>query len=177
MKWLMLAGCVVVGLAAFGGAMAVMGLLTPKSHVVARRAVYRASREEVWRAIAEVEGYPGWRKDVKRVERLTDREGRAVWREAGGQGEIVFERVEAVAGERMVVRIADPGLPFGGTWTYELAAVEGGTELRITERGEIYNPVFRFMSRFFDLGATIEGVMKSLGKKFGEEIVPVPDGA
>ena len=70
---------------------------------------------------------------------------------------------------RMQVRIADTSLPFGGTWTYDLAQREGGTELTITERGEVYNPVFRFMSRFvFSQHATIDAYLRALGTKLGE---------
>ncbi len=30
----------------------------------------------------------------------------------------------------------------------ELAAAAGGTRVRVTEDGEVYNPLFRFVSRF-----------------------------
>ena len=61
------------------------------------------------------------------------------------------------------MRIADPDLPFGGTWTYELKPDGGGTQLVITERGEVYNPIFRFMSRFvFSHTATMERFVASL---------------
>jgi hypothetical protein len=49
---------------------------------------------------------------------------------------------------RHVDRIADPSLPFGGRWIYDLASDGSGTALTITEEGEVYNPVFRFVSRF-----------------------------
>lgn len=172
MKWLMLAVCVLVALVAFGGAMAVMGMFVAKGHTATRQATFGAKRDEVWRAITDIDGFPAWRKDVKRVERLADRGGRPVWVEHGGQGKVTYERVEAEEGKRLVGKIADPGLPFGGTWTYELSDAGSGTELRITERGEIYNPVFRFISQFFDMNATIEGYLKALGKKFGEDVVP-----
>jgi hypothetical protein len=48
----------------------------------------------------------------------------------------------------LVTRIAGERLPFGGTWTYRIAPAPGGSELTITEDGEVYNPIFRFMSRF-----------------------------
>ena len=64
----------------------------------------------------------------------------------------------------LVVRI-DPGLPFGGTWTYEVAPVPGGSTLTITENGEIYNPLFRFMARYiFGYEGTIETYMAALKK-------------
>jgi hypothetical protein len=63
----------------------------------------------------------------------------------------------------LVSRIADPNLPFGGTWTYRLSPSGTGSELTITEDGEVYNPFFRFMSRFvFGHYATLDAFIKSL---------------
>jgi hypothetical protein len=72
----------------------------------------------------------------------------------------------------MVARIANPKLPYGGSWTYEVsAAADGGTMLRITEQGEVYNPIFRFVSRFFLSNTkTMEIYLNALGKKFGETV-------
>jgi hypothetical protein len=64
---------------------------------------------------------------------------------------------------RLVTRIADQSLPFGGTWTYELTPAGSGTRLTITEHGTVFNPVFRFMSRFvFGHAATIERFLKDI---------------
>ena len=39
----------------------------------------------------------------------------------------------------------------------------------LTEAGEIYNPIFRFMARFvFGYSGTIEAYLKALHAKFGE---------
>jgi hypothetical protein len=62
-----------------------------------------------------------------------------------------------------VARIADTDLPFGGTWTYELKPEGAGTRVTITERGEVYNPIFRFMSRFvLSQTATMEKYLAAL---------------
>ena len=85
------------------------------------------------------------------------------WREHGDNGTITFEIVEARPPARLVRRIADPSLPFGGTWTYELTPHASGTRLTITEAGEVYNPVFRFMSRFvFGHTATMDRFLTDL---------------
>jgi hypothetical protein len=49
-----------------------------------------------------------------------------------------------------------------------------GSRLNITERGEIYNPVFRFVSRFI-LGytGTLDTYLKDVARKFGENSPPV----
>ena len=50
---------------------------------------------------------------------------------------------------------------------------DAGTRLTITENGEVYNPIFRFVSRFF-LGytSTMESVLRALGTKHGETVAP-----
>ena len=70
-----------------------------------------------------------------------------------------------------MTRIADPNLPFGGTWTYELTPqADGSTMLRITENGEIRNIFFRFVSRFLmGYTKTMEDYLNALGQKFGEK--------
>jgi len=63
----------------------------------------------------------------------------------------------------IVTRIVGKNLPFGGTWTYRIAPAPDGSDLTIVEDGEVYNPVFRFMSRFV-IGhyATIDAFLKAL---------------
>jgi hypothetical protein len=63
----------------------------------------------------------------------------------------------------IVTRIVGEKLPFGGTWTYRIAPAPDGSDLTIVEDGEVYNPVFRFMSRFV-IGhhATIDAFLKAL---------------
>ncbi len=71
-----------------------------------------------------------------------------------------------------MVRIADRKLPFGGTWSFDIAPAAGGeSDLRVTEDGEVYNPIFRFMARFvFGYTASIEGYLRDLGTKFGQTV-------
>lgn len=46
-----------------------------------------------------------------------------------------------------------------------------GADLRIHEDGEVYNVIFRFLSRFI-LGyhGSIEGFLRNLGVKFGQPV-------
>ena len=68
-------------------------------------------------------------------------------------------------------RIATPDLPYSGSWTFTLTPADTGTVVRITEDGEVYNPVFRFTSRFI-LGetATIDAYLRALGKVTNQEV-------
>jgi uncharacterized protein YndB with AHSA1/START domain len=178
MLWLWILLSVVAVLVVLVALMALIGRGLPQSHVAARRARFRQPPEILWAAITDVDDFPSWRPDVKRVERLPDRDGRPVWCEIGRHGRLTLEQVEAQPPRRLVGRIADPTLPFGGTWTYDIAVVEGGSTLTITENGEVYNPLFRFMARYlFGYHGTLEGYLKALGKKFNEAVVPEPAGA
>jgi uncharacterized protein YndB with AHSA1/START domain len=143
-----------------------IGAMLPVQHVASRSAVLAAPLETVWHLITDVDGFPGWRHDVKRVERRPDREGRPVWVEDTSSGRITLAVDRAEPPRLLVLRIADPDLPFGGTWTYELSSDRGGTVLKITENGEVYNPLFRFLSRFvFGHDGTIKGYLAALEKR------------
>ena len=73
------------------------------------------------------------------------------------------------APSRRVVRIADRTLPFGGTWTYTIAPDGDASRLSITEDGEIYNVIFRFVARFFmGYTSTMDEALRDIARKFGE---------
>ena len=67
----------------------------------------------------------------------------------------------------LVTRVV-PNRAFGGTWTYRLVPSGPGTDLTITEDGEVYNVIFRFMSRFvFGHYATMDAFIRDLQAKAG----------
>ena len=70
--------------------------------------------------------------------------------------------VSEEAPRRIVTRVVD-GMPYGGTWTIDLEPDGSGTRVTVVERGEVYNPLFRFLSRFvFGHTATIDRYLKEL---------------
>jgi uncharacterized protein YndB with AHSA1/START domain len=122
----------------------------------------------VWGVLTDFAGQAVWRTDLKTVRRL---EGTAkeTWIEVGGSGEMPLETTESDPPHRLVRTIADSQLAFGGKWTYELAPDASGTRLTITEDGEVYNPLFRFISHYImNPAGTIETVMKALAAHFKE---------
>ena len=172
MKWFLIP-IVILALAVPVVVAALLGARLPKRHVAASRALLRQSPESVWAVIADHASSPNWRSDLKQVERWPDRDGHEVWVEVSRQGRMPFEVVESAPPRRRVTRIADPNLPFGGSWTYEIEPATGGSTLTITEDGTIRNPIFRFMARHvFGYDGTQKRYLRDLGKKFGEEIVP-----
>lgn len=167
---LIIAGC----LALVVILVAIIGAALPKGHVASRQAHYRQPVETVFRIISDFAAAPSWRPDVKRVELLPPRDGKPAYREWGKNGPMVMQVEELSPPHRLISRIVDQAA-FGGTWTYELSPEAGGCRVAITERGEVYNPIFRFMGRFvFSQTATMEAYLIALGKKLGEQVVPQP---
>jgi hypothetical protein len=165
MLWLLVLAGGLVGLLLV---MAGIGLLLPRDHVAARRALIAKPPDDVWRALIDVEAYPRWRRGVTAIERLSATE----FRERSSHGVIRFEVVEDRPRELRITRIADPKLPFGGRWIYELAPEEAGTRLAITEDGFISNPVFRLLSRtVFSTASTLEHFLSDLGAHLGVAVV------
>ncbi|HUK18558.1 MAG TPA: hypothetical protein VLW65_19185 [Bryobacteraceae bacterium] len=151
------------------GIMALIGSMLPVKHHATRRARFRARPEALYAILA---GPPDWRPEVKGYGPLPDQNGRQTWWEQDSHGrKVSFELVEDVPSKRRVVRIAEPGLPYGGTWTFEIAPAGEGADLRIHEDGEVYNVIFRFLSRFvFGYYGSIEGFLRNLGVKLGEPV-------
>ena len=164
MKWVIWTA---VALAAVIAVVVIVGWLLPVKHEASRSVHFNQPPEKVFAAVSDVAGYAAWFEGVSRIEMLESSSGRIRFREHMNSGPIVMEVAEASPPSRFVTAIADPDQPFGGTWTFEIAPEPGGSRLTITERGEIYNPVFRFMARFvFGYTSTMESYLRSLTRKF-----------
>jgi len=130
----------------------------PVAHTAERSAEISAPPERIWAVLTDVRAFPAWRPDVTSVEPLPDQS----WRETGKHGAITYRVTAAEPPSRLVVRIVDRSLPFGGEWEYRVAP----GRVTIIERGEIYNLFFRFMSRFvFGYTRTIEAYLWALKQR------------
>ena len=143
-----------------------VGWSLPVKHHATSEATFKTSPQTLYQLITDVDRFPKWRSSVERVEQLPDSAGKKRFREIGSDGSIVYEIESAVPNQRLVTHIADKSLPFGGSWTHELIPRGDSTTLRITEDGEIYNPLFRFVARFI-LGytSTMEKYLAAVGRQ------------
>ena len=156
---------------------ALVGSLLPRDHVARMRLELRATPSEVWQLISDFRGTAEWRPDVRAVDPLPASDGRIRFLETTRQGQTPFEVVTQEPGLKQVVRVVDEGLPFGGTWTWELVPAGRGTRLTLTEAGFIRNPIFRLMGRlFFKPSATIQSYLRALARRLGEAAEPVQAG-
>jgi hypothetical protein len=147
----------------------VIGWLLPKNHDASRRAAYRATPERLYSLIA---GSQSWRPDVLHCETVSDAAGRELSRETTRNGEtITYELLDRIPPTSIRRRIVTQDLPYSGSWTFSLQAQGEITFVRITENGQVYNPLFRFMSRFvFGYTRTMDNYLHALGKVTGQEI-------
>jgi len=150
----------------------VIGFLLPKQHVASRSVILKRTPEDVFQLISDFKAAPSWRSDVREVDLLPPAGGHIRYREKGTNGAMTMEVVESSPSSRMVTRIADRDLPFGGIWIFDISLTPDGCRLNITERGEIYNPVFRFVSRFV-LGyhRTLDIYLNNVSRRFEKSAV------
>ncbi len=143
-------------------AVVVLGALLPKSHTASRTAIIRATPEQVFVLIS---GPQDWRTDLKEYN-FFDEGDRHMQREIDKHGQtITYEIVQSQPPTLRKTTIADKNLPFGGSWTWNIQPENDSCAVTITEDGEVYNPVFRFVSRFI-IGhtRTIDNYLANLGE-------------
>ena len=163
MKWLMRIAAAIVGLVVV---VAAVGWMLPVNHEASRRAQFAKPPEVVYALVSDVRGYPAWWSDVAKVDVLVDAPNRTTFRQHTSDGPILMSVREAVPPSKFVTFIDDDSQPFGGSWTFEIAPTSsGGSQLTITERGEIYNPIFRALARFvFGYTGTMDSFLAAAGE-------------
>jgi uncharacterized protein YndB with AHSA1/START domain len=165
---------ILASIAAVIAIVAIVGALLPRDHVATLTARIAASPDAVWGVITDPAKFPAWRGDVTKVDVLPPAATGPSWREYSRHGAITMVVDLAEPPRTMIGRIADEGLPFGGKWIYEIAPDgDSASRVTITEAGSVYNPIFRFVSRFI-MGhtASIDAYLRALGRRFGAEPTP-----
>lgn len=153
------------------GIVIVTGMALPKAHVASVRAHYKQQPQALYNTIVDVTQGPQWRTGLKRVSVLEQQPLK--WQEEASWGNLTMVMDEATSPRKVVSRIADTSQGFGGTWTYEIAPDANGSIVTITENGEVYNPMFRFMSKFvFGHHKSLEVYARDLGRRFKEDVTP-----
>lgn len=172
MKWVLIAIGGVLGLVIL---IALIGAFVPREHRATSTVTVHQPPDSVWKVVRDLGGVTAWWPEIKESARQPDQDGHEVWRQKMSGFDVPLLVMESAPPRRLVTKIdASAGAAFGGTWTYELTGDSGSTRISVTEAGWIGNPIFRFLSRFvFGYHGSLDGYLKALGKKFGEEVKPV----
>jgi len=122
----------------------IVGAMLPVEHVTTRTVLINKHPRFVWEALAEVE------QDLEDVRVLV---------------------VEEEPPTRRVIKVAGRNLGFGGTWETTLVREGLQTRVTITERGEVHNPVFRFLFEYaFGYDVAIVAALTDLGRHLGQDV-------
>ena len=153
--------------AALVGGLAFAGWLLPVKHEASRTAEFSKAPADVYALVADIRNYPQWWPEISRVEVLSETRDHTTFREHLSTGPVVMRVGETLPPSRFVTVIDDPDQPFGGSWIFEITPLpSGGSRLTITERGEIYNVIFRALARFvFGYSGTIDSCLTAAGKR------------
>jgi hypothetical protein len=159
-----LAAAVIVGLA-----ISLMGALLPREHKVSRATDFKCPPSVLYAVVRDFATYPVWNSNAQTVEILPPTNGRTAFRVTTRHGAVTYVVVDDHPAEKLVLKIADENLPYGGSWNYAFTSDRSGTRLEITEQGFIKKPVFRFFARFvFGYTRSIETCFRDLKRKLGE---------
>lgn len=160
MFWVLIGVGVIVAMVVL---VVVIGMILPKEHRASSTCTFASPPQEVWNTITDFANTSGWRTGLKSVQALPERNGHAIWKETDQSGQaITYETLEIQAPTKFVRRIADDKLPFGGTWTIHVKPSGQTTSVEIVEDGVVFNPVFRFVSKF------IMGHTRSMNQYLGD---------
>lgn len=169
LAWL---GVVLGALVGAGAAMTLVGWCLPRHHQVARTLLLPVPPAAVWETLVDYPGQVTWRRGLTAVTRQPDRDGAAVWRERRGRHALDLRTVAATPPRHLVRQIGAEDGPLRGQWEWALEPVvtPASTRLTLTERGEVGNPLVRFVNRFvIGQGATATGFLRDLARRFGTE--------
>lgn len=175
MFWILLVMGLLVAVVA---ALVIGGIVTPRTHVASRSVTVPGDVETVWRVIRDVRAYASWRPELLESVASIGDEGEE-WREATRGQSVRFGVTADEPPHRFAARILDDDLPYSGEWTWELApASVDTTRVTVTERGEVGNPVFRFIgAHLIGHTATIDNYLRALAIRLGSATAAITDGA
>ena len=140
MKWVI---WIVVALVSVVGVIGLVGFFLPVGHEASRSLDINTPPDRAFALLADVDNYLKW------------------WSGATVKSEVV----ERVPPSKIVTRVVGE-TQFGGNWTIDITPIESGSRITITERGEVYNVVFRTLSRFvFGHTATMESCLEAVRKR------------
>lgn len=127
------------------------GATMPVDHTVSVSGVVAASPDKVFARITNIAAAPSWRPEVQSVQVLPKDNTRDAWVEDLGHGmtmkflAVTTAPPDPTGHALREVKLDDP--TYGGVWSYELSPgpTPNTTNLKITEKGYIIPPIYRFM--------------------------------
>jgi hypothetical protein len=151
----------------------VVGLFMPREHVATSEITLKQPIDSVYATLRDLGGMTKWWSDLKVSERVPGAAGER-WRQEAAGFRMQLDIVDDAPPKGFTTNIVpEKGAPFGGTWIYALSTSPAGTVVSITEKGWIGPPPFRVIAHVTGLNRTLDGLLRALGKRFGETVTPI----
>lgn len=160
MKWILLLVCILIVLIAM---IYLIGSLMDVKHVATIERKLKMGSDETWIVLTNYKEYTSWRNGIKEL--TIDSTNH--WTEKNSHGDNVSYQLEVVDDKRtFITRIINKDLAYGGYWEFSISPLQDGCLVKITENGEVFNPIFRFMAKyFFGHETTLKNYMRDLEVK------------
>jgi Polyketide cyclase / dehydrase and lipid transport len=149
MRVLKVLGILVLLIVCAVGVMLVMGSMLPHAHTASATVELAAPQTRVWQLIEDIHTQPTWRTGLLSVELTAPQNGHPCWTEIQKHMHMPLCEDLATPPSTRIVRIADPSLPFGGDWVYQLQPINANSSrLTITENGTTGQAFYRFVGHY-----------------------------
>lgn len=138
----------------------VIGAMLPRDHTAERTVTINATPETIYNRLTDFPSRPQW---ITGLQKVTIEPGGRFYTEHHASGPLRMEIVELTKPTRIVTRIADDKLEFGGTWTITISP----NTVTVREDGFVKSWLFRFVSRFI-MGhtRTMDQFLKDLAAQY-----------
>jgi len=120
--------------------LAIIGRMLPVKHTASQTRSFQSSVDDVWKVASNMNEWKAWRSDLKKLEITSDSTFKA--------DDVEYSVSNAVPGRSFTTTIITKDLPYGGSWHYAFEKDGHGCKLTVVEMGEVYNPLFRSLSKF-----------------------------
>ena len=146
----------------------IIGAMLPRDHTAERTITVPATPETLYTRLADFANRPQW---ITGLQKVTIEPGGRFYTEFHGSDALRMEIVELTKPSRIITRIADEKLEFGGIWTITIAPLNTSATVTVREDGFVKSPLFRFVSRFI-MGhtRTMDQFLKDLAAQYPQSV-------
>jgi uncharacterized protein YndB with AHSA1/START domain len=149
----------------------IYGATQPEEHKFTRSMQIAQPPEKIFETLADFAAHPSWTPNLRSIEQLADRDGKAVWRCVQDDLTMIMTVQESAPPKKLALHFLDEKQIADITWEISLGAITGGSLVSLKERGKIHGAFFRGMNRLFGGTQYADRFLYNLARKFGENAV------
>lgn len=155
----------------------VVGALMPVKHQVSVSRLFAVDKKTLWQLLSDFGTQKDWRRDIVASNKVSESGAiNEIWQETDRHGNAIRYENRDIIDEQTLKRvIVSENLAFGGYWMFELETAnsqqQAMSKLTITEYGEVYHPLFRFIGKYvFGFDGTMKRYLQDLDAELQRRI-------